>query len=119
MGSLEWSSLTPLHWVAIAMALVSGIVHLVLGIEFAPHPMGITFLLAAGGFAGGVVLVISDYRRRLLYLAGIPYTAVQIVGWYVVNRPQALGDLSIPGVVDKLAQVLLIVALILLYRRES
>ena len=112
-------SLTPLHWLAIGMALVSGAVHLVLGIGFLPHWMGVLFVLATGGFVGGVALVLLDYRRRLLYLLGIPYTAVQIVAWYQVNQPDSLGAISAAEGVDKVAQIVLIVALIVLYSRES
>ncbi len=113
---LEGSALTPLHWFAIVLAATSGLVHLVLGVGFLPHPMGVAFVLAAGGFFGAIVLVILDFHRRLLYLAGIPYTGVQIVLWYAVNQPTSVADLSAAGVVDKIAQVLLIVALVVLYR---
>ncbi|SFC33428.1 hypothetical protein SAMN05444422_10758 [Halobiforma haloterrestris] len=66
----------------------------------------------------GIGLVIVGYRRPLVYLLGIPFTAGQIVLWYVVNEPTAGGDLSSAEVVDKVAQMLLIGALVVLYRRE-
>ncbi len=116
---LELASLTPLHWVAIVMALVSALVHLALGAGFLPHWMGVLFLLSAGGFVGAVVLVLLDFHRRLLYLVGIPFTGIQIVYWYVVNQPASLGAISGPEAVDKLAQVVLIVILAVLYQRES
>ncbi len=116
---LETASLTSLHWIAIVAALVSAAVHLVLGVGFLPHWMGVLFVLAAGGFVGAVVLVLIDFRRRLLYLAGVPFTGVQIVGWYQVNRPAGLADLGVADAVDKVAQVVLVVALIVLYARES
>ncbi len=116
---LALESLTPLHWLAIAMAVVSALVHLVLGIGFLPHWMGVLFVLATGGFIGGIVLVVLEYRRRLVYLAGIPFTAVQIVGWYVVNQPDSLAALTAVDVIDKVAQVVLIVALVALLVRES
>ncbi len=116
---LALGSLTPLHWVGIAMALVSALVHLVLGIGFFPHYMGVLFLLATGGFVGAVVLVLIDYRRTLVYLAGIPFTLVQIGGWYVVNQPDSLSALGTAEIADKVAQVVLIIVLVLLYRRES
>lgn len=112
-------SLTPLHWLGIAMALVSALVHLVLGVEFFPHYMGVLFLLATGGFVGAVVLVLVGYRRTLVYLVGVPFTLVQIVGWYVVNQPASLSALGAADVIDKVAQLVLIAVLIVLYRRES
>lgn len=112
-------SLTPLHWLGIAMALVSALVHLVLGVDFFPHYMGVLFLLATGGFVGAVVLVLIDYRRTLVYLVGIPFTLSQIVGWYVVNQPDSLSALGAADIADKVAQVVLIAVLVVLYRRES
>lgn len=116
---LALSSLGRLHWLAIAMAVGSAVIHLVLGVAFLPHPMGVAFVLAAAGFFGAVGLVLVDYRRRLLYLAGIPYTAVQIVLWYALNSPAGIGDVSAVEAVDKIAQGILIVALIVLYYRDS
>ncbi len=118
-GRLAIDSLTPLHWLGVVMALISAAVHLVLGAGFLPHWMGILFVLAGGGYIGGVVLLAVDYRRRLLYLVGIPYTLVQIIGWYVVNQPAGVGDLTTAGAADKIAQLVLIAVLVVLYRRES
>jgi len=123
MGSahsrLAVESLTPLHWLGVAMALISAAVHIVLGVGFLPHWMGVLFVLAGGGYIGGVLLLVIDYRRRLLYLVGIPYTLVQIVGWYVVNQPASVADLTAAGAIDKAAQLVLIVVLAVLYWRES
>lgn len=116
---IDLTSVTPLHWLAITMALVSAAVHLVLGLGFLPHPMGVAFALAAGGYIGAIVLFLFDYRRRLLYLAGIPYTGVQIVLWYVLNQPAGLAEIPPSHAVDKIAQGLLVVALVVLYARES
>lgn len=113
------SSITTTHWVAIGLAIVTGLVHLVLGIGFLPHWMGVVFVLAALGFFGAIVLFWLDFRRRLLYLAGVPYTGVQIVLWYALNQPMTVGDLTPAEVIDKVAQVLLIGTLVVLYRRES
>lgn len=113
------SSLTSIHWFAIALALVSALVHLVLGIGFLPHWMGIAFLLATVGFFVGIAFVLLDVRRRLVYLVGIPFTGGQVILWYVVNEPTALEALSLVELVDKVAQVLLIVALVYLLVRDK
>ncbi len=101
------------------MALVSALVHLVLGIGFLPHYMGVLFLLATGGFVGAVVLVLIDYRRTLIYLVGIPFTLVQIIAWYQVVQPDSLAVLGAADIIDKVAQSILIAVLIVLYLRES
>ena len=85
-------ALTPAHWLAIAT--VTAIVHLVLGIGFLPHWMGLAFLVATAGFLFGIALAVIEYRRRLVYLAGVLFTAAQIVVWYGVNRPAGLEDPS-------------------------
>lgn len=113
--SLRTESLTTLHWIGVALAVVTGVIHLYLGVGFITSPLGWGFLVAGVGFLGGVAALLVDYRRRLLYLLGVPFTAGQIVGWYVVNAP----DFSALGYFDKVVQVVLIVVLVVLYRRET
>jgi len=113
--SLRTETLTPLHWVGIAMAVVTAVIHVFLGVSFIASPMGWSFLFAAAGFFAGAVAVAVDYRRPLVYLLGIPFTAGQIVLWYVVNAP----DFSAIGYGDKAAQLVLIAVLVVLYSRES
>lgn len=121
LGSrIDTASLTPLAWVGIAMALVSAVIHLVIAVDvLLPSMLGISFLLAAGGFVGGVVLVVLDYRRRLVYLLGIPFTGSQIVLWYLLNQPVTLETVGTLDVVDKVAQAVLIGCLFVLFRRAS
>lgn len=115
---LETASLTPLHWLAVALAIVTGVIHLALGVLFFPGAQPIAFLLAGLGFFGWVGLFLLDYRRRLLYLGGIPFVALQIVLWLLINqRPEPA--ISPVEAIDKAAQVILIVVLIVLYRREA
>lgn len=112
---LALDSVTTLHWIGIFLALVTGVVHFVLGVTFFPQPGGILFLLAAGGFFGAIVLLLVNYRRRLLYVIGVPYTGIQIVAWYGLNRPIALVDIGPATAIDKITQLALIVVLITLY----
>ncbi|ELY61788.1 DUF7475 family protein [Natronolimnohabitans innermongolicus] len=116
--ALETDSLSARHWLGIGLALVTAAVHLVLGIDFLPHWMGAAFLVSTVGFGLGVVLVLVGYRRRFVYLLGVPFTAAQIVLWYALNQPAAVGDLSSAELIDKVAQVLLIAVLVVCYRRE-
>ncbi|WP_435333027.1 DUF7475 family protein [Haloarchaeobius sp. TZWWS8] len=101
--------LTRLHWVAIVLAVTTGIVHLYLYWmqEFIP------FLLAGLGFLGAVALLVAGVNRRLLYAVGIPFTASQIAVWVVQGMPE-----FVLGVADKSVQVALIASLAYLFVTE-
>lgn len=101
--------LTRLHWVAIVLALTTGVVHLYLYWvqEFLP------FLLAGLGFIGAVVLLVAGVNRRALYVVGVPFTGVQIVAWLAMGMP----DFAL-GVFDKTVELALITALAYLFVTE-
>ncbi|WP_340101497.1 DUF7475 family protein [Salinibaculum salinum] len=99
-------SLSQLQWLAVALVVVTGILHVYAGVVEGRIPVA----LAGVGYAGALVLFFLDYRRRLLYLIGIPYTAVQIPIWLVVKSEYGVVDY-----VDKAVQVVLILVLIYLY----
>jgi len=111
--ALATDSLTTLHWIGIGLAAVTGLIHLWLGIGFAPSPMGLSFLFAGVVFVAAIGAVVLGVRRRLLYLLGIPFTGGQIPIWLAVNWP----DFGVIGIVDKVVQVALIAVLVVLYRQ--
>lgn len=100
-------SISRLGWVAIGLVFVTGVLHVYAGIVEGRIPVS----LAGVGFLGAIVLYVVDYRRRLLYLVGILYTAVQIPLWYVANA----GSFTTLGYVDKAVQVVLVALLAYLY----
>lgn len=112
MVSLQTQSLATTHWVGIVLAAVSGTIHLVIGIGDISSGLGVSFVLAGLGFFGAIALVLVDYRRRLVYAVGIPFVAAQIVIWYVLNG----FPLDPTEIVDKAAQIGLIVVLVVLLR---
>lgn len=118
-SALSTGSLTTLHWAGIVLAGVTGVIHLVLAALFLPsdpaNPVGWSFLVAALGFFAGIAAVLRNYRRRTVYLLGIPFTAGQIVAWYTVNGLK----IAPLDVTDKVAQLLLIVVLAYLYTSET
>ena len=111
------ASVTPLQWIAALLAVVSALVHLALGIQFVPATLGILFVLAGVGFFIGIAAALVTTRRDVVAALGIPYTGVQIVLWYVIQQP-TLGTLSPPEIIDKVAQIVLIVLLVVIVRRE-
>ncbi|MFB6106584.1 MAG: hypothetical protein ABEJ70_06395 [Halobacteriaceae archaeon] len=106
--TVDTASLTGLHWLAIALAAVTGAVHLYLYLleDWLP------FLLAGLGFFGAIVLLIVLPRyRRSLYPVGVLYVLAQIVGYVLLP----LGPAWL-GYLDKAVQVLLVLVLVQLYR---
>ena len=121
-GLIDRQTLTPLHYLGILLAVITGVIHLQLGVGFISSPLGISFLFAGVVFVLASAAILANYRRRLLYGLGIPFTAGQIVLWYVLNfamGPQSFpADVGTLATIDKVAQVLLIVVLIALLQRE-
>lgn len=102
-GYLETDSLTATHWLALALVLLTGLVHLYAGLVEGQIPVAI----AGVGFLAAAVLFLADFRRPLLYPAGIVYTAVQFPLWYVAKA----GEYTTLGYADKLLQAVLVVVL--------
>lgn len=113
---LQTESLTGLHWIGIVLALLTGIIHLFLGVRFLSSPLGVSFVLAGVGFVGAVVLLLFDYRRRLLYLVGIPFIGIQVVLYFLLNWPDVVSPV---GIADKVVQLSLIAVLVVLYRQTG
>ncbi|RRJ33761.1 DUF7475 family protein [Halocatena pleomorpha] len=78
-------SLTTLHWIAIGLTIITGVIHLVLGIMAFPGVLPTAFLLAGIGFFAGIGLLLLGYRRSL-YIVGVPFVAVQIVLYLWINQ---------------------------------
>lgn len=120
MASIDTETLSPLHWVGILLAAITGIIHLWLGFEFIAAPLGWSFLAAGLGFFGAIALVLVNIRRPTVYLVGVPFILIQIILWWIINDI-TVQDLFEPGigVFDKLVQVILIVVILALYSRET
>jgi len=111
---VDLGSVTTLQWIGVVLAAVTGAIHVLLWVLDPTSALGVSFLVAGVGFFGGALGVLANYRRRLLYLVGIPFTAGQIGLWYVVNAP----SFSTLGLLDKAVQAAFVVVLVVLYRRE-
>jgi hypothetical protein len=106
-GRLKVASIPTLGWIALGLVFVTGVLHVYAGVVEGRIPVA----LAGIGFLGAIGLYLVGYRRRLLYLVGIVYTAVQIPLWYVVKA----GEFTTVGYVDKAVQVVLVALLVYLY----
>lgn len=101
---------------AVLLAAITGGIHLWLALEEWGEPSeAVPFLLAGIGFFVGIsLLLFTEKRRRLLYLLGAGFTAIQIPLWVVAG----MHEFSI-GVVDKAVQVLLVVVLLYAFVQSS
>lgn len=100
-------SITSYKRTAILFGVLTGIIHLYVGVV-----RGRPALVLAGiGFFGGIGLFLAGYRRKLLAVLGCVYVLVQIVIWAVVNA----GEYRMIGFVDKSIQVVLVLLLGYLY----
>ena len=104
------SSLTGIQWLAVVLVVITGVLHVYAGIVEGRIPVA----LAGFGYGGALVLFFLNYRRRLLYAIGIPYTAIQIPLWIVAKSEYGIVDY-----VDKTVQVVLILVLAYLYTNAS
>lgn len=122
--NIDTDTLNGTHYAAMALAGISGIIHLVLGVSFLPHWMGFSFLVATGGFAAGIVAIATNQYRREAYMLGIPFILGQIVLWVAlthpefVSNPAAIATIGPVEAIDKLVQVALIAVLVTLLRSE-
>lgn len=99
-----------LQWAAVVLAVLTGVVHVYVGIAEGRLPL----VLAGLGFFGAVVLFLANYRRRTLYLVGVVYVLAQVVAWAVVR----VGSYTPVGYADKAIQVALIAVLAYLFWAE-
>lgn len=105
---LNTASLTGMQRVAVALALFTGLIHLLVGVKRGQ----LSLVLAGVGFGAGIALFLANYRRYTLYLLGSGYVALQVILWAVFQQ----GEYTLIGFVDKTIQVLLLVILVYLAR---
>lgn len=118
MVELRTVSLGIRDWTAIALAAITGLLHLLVGARTAPAPAGVVLLLAGLGSLAWIALVLVGFHRHRLYLAAVPYAATLIVLPWALDGVAPADPLD-PGlgVLDAAIQVALIVVLIDLLRQ--
>ncbi len=112
----------PIGYVAVLMAIVTGVVHLVASmnaIQFS-QMLGILFILNGLGFIGGAILYLTRYWRRPLFLVAALYAIVTILALFAVQgwSLEAFymeGNLNPFAVVTKVAEAVLAVCAVYLY----
>jgi hypothetical protein len=116
----------PVAYVAILAAVVTAIIHLLLGprVMGFSQLLGILFILNGLGFLGGLVLYVSRYWRRELYLVAAGYSLVTILAFFAfqgfgVDAFFRSGSLNQLAVGAKAAELVLAVCVGYLYTNTS
>jgi len=103
----------PVGYVAILLALVTGVIHLLLGprVMGFSQMLGILFILNGLGFVGGIVVYLTRYWRRELYLVAAGYAVVTVLAFFAfqgfgVDAFYRQGSLNQMAVISKGVEVL-------------
>ncbi|WP_254533738.1 DUF7475 family protein [Natrinema gelatinilyticum] len=109
--------LESLDYAAIVLATISGLIHFYEGYEdLGEGILPILFILAGVGFFMWIGLLLVNVPKKPIYIAGFVFTAIQFVMYFVLNWPQIYEAI---GVIDKAVQLVLMIVLVVLYRRNS
>jgi hypothetical protein len=103
-------SLTPLHLIGLVFAVVTGGIHLWVGVQ----ESSLALFIAGIGFTIGIVAVVANIRRLTVVKLGIPFTATQTVYYLATHFDQ----ITLVSATDKIVQIGLIVVLFLIARRN-
>ncbi|ELY50260.1 MULTISPECIES: DUF7475 family protein [Natronorubrum] len=112
----------PIGYVAIVMALVTGVLHLLAtmnAIQFS-EVLAALFVLNGLGFIGGTILYLTPYWQRSLFLVAAAYSIITILalfpvqGWGV-EAFYMEGNLNPIAVITKAAEAVLAVCAVYLY----
>ena len=112
----------PVGYVAIVMALLTGVIHLVAAtnaIEFS-QVLAVLFVLNGIGFIGGTVLYLTRFWQQWMFIVAALYAVVTILalfpfrGWGL-EAFYMEGSLSPPVVITKIAEAVLTICTVYLY----
>jgi hypothetical protein len=114
----------PVGYVAILAALVTAVIHLLLGprVMGFSQTLGTLFILNGLGFLGGIALFLSRYWRRELYLVAVGYALATILAFFAfqgfgVDAFFRGGSLNQLAVASKAVELVLAVCAGYLYTR--
>ncbi|AZH24991.1 DUF7475 family protein [Haloplanus aerogenes] len=114
----------PVGYLAILLAIVTGVIHLLLGprVMGFSQTLGILFILNGLGFMGGIILYLTHYWRRELFLVAAGYALVTFLAFFFFGGFEGFvspfyrgGELNMMAVVAKAAEVLIVAVSAYLY----
>ena len=95
----EGRPLGPLQWAVIALAVATGLIHMILAFQFVPGPDA-TFILNGLGYFGLVALLylpvpgVQKYHKWVGWVL-IVYTAITVAAWVARGLGSPLAQVSI------------------------
>lgn len=115
----------PIGYLAIVMALTTGVLHLIAAtnvLQFS-QLMGTLFILNGVGFLGGTAIYLTTYWRRELFLVAVLYSVITIVALFAVQgwgieAFYMQGSINPAAVITKAAEAVLAVCAMYLYVSE-
>lgn len=116
----------PVGYLAIVATLTTASIHLLLGprVMGFSQTLGTLFILNGLGFLGGIVLYSSRYWRPELFLVAAGYASVTVLALFVfqgfsLEAFYMQGNLNPLAVVSKIAEAILALCAIYLYRTSA
>ena len=114
-------------YICLGLALVAAVVYILMGVGVldagdlgdVKAPPGITYIAAAGYIIGGLLIFL---HKRPLLITGAIINALVIIMFFVLHRNNSTVLASAPGLITKIAQILLeagLVYLILKYKKST
>lgn len=124
-GSIVRLPTSPVGYVAVVLAVVTGVIHLLLAprvVGFS-QTLGTLFALNGAGFLAGCIVYLTRYWRRELYLVAAGYALVTFLAFFFWGGFDGFvsafygrgGSLNVMAVVAKSAELLLAVVAVSLY----
>lgn len=117
---------SPLGYVAILAALLTGVLHLVLAprVMGFSQTMGILFILNGLGFLGGTLVYVTRFWRTELYLVAALYSVATILALFAfqgfsVEAFYMRGSINPMAVITKAAEAVLAIVTVYLYGRAG
>lgn len=101
-----------LLYAAIALAIISAVLHLYIGIWIIGGTSGIVLSLIALVYIGGSILVAVDYKRKLFLKIGLGWVILVLVLWAATAAMNATGTNNIFAYVDKADELVLLAVLV-------
>ena len=102
---------------ALALAVISAILHLYIGVVIYGIPLGVPLILIALVYLGGTGMIVANYRRNLWLRIAPAWVSLVIVLWALSAAVNAVHTRDLLAYVDKAIELVLLG--LLLYIRKS